>query len=98
MHAGARMRGSGAEVDALDRRAVAEVGEHGTPEELVREAGAAPAEIAADQVFIHALEVRRRKDGTGANRGAKTGGQAFDALLDAVGEPFLVRVPTVRQM
>ena len=91
MHAGAGMGGRGAEVDAGDRRAVAEVGEDGAPEELVREVGAAAAEVAADQVFVHRFQIVRREDRPATDELAKPRRQAFDALLDAVGERFLVR-------
>ncbi len=41
-------------------------------------------EIAADEVWIPALECGRRRDGTGDNAIAETGGETFDLTLDSL--------------
>src|SRR5205807_10167082 len=65
---GAGMSGGGGEVGAADRRAITEIRERRPPEELVGEVGAAAAEVAADQIVVHPLQIVRTEDRASADQ------------------------------
>src|SRR5262249_41678377 len=94
--AGAGVGGGGGQVHAAHRGAVTEVRERGAEEELMVEMSAAAAQVAAHQVLIHLFQVVGSVYGPSPDQRAKTRRQAFDPLLDAVGEELLRAGPSAR--
>src|SRR6059036_3098207 len=87
------MGGGGGEVEAPHRRAIAEIRKHRAKEQLMAEVSAATAQVAADQVFIHRLQIVRRMHRPAPDELAKSGREPFDALVNAVGEQLLLLLP-----
>src|SRR5437870_1333585 len=93
MNSRPRMARCRCEVQAFDRRPMAEIRKRRPPKKLVRELGRAAAEVAADQVLVHRFQVAWGEDRSAQDQLAKTGGQSFYALFDAVGKSLPVRGP-----
>src|SRR5262245_60812853 len=98
MDASAGMCGRRAEIDAAHRRAVVEEGEDRPEEELMVEVRRTAAQVAADEVLVHAFEVIRREDGATEDQLAETRRPALDPLLDAIGERLFALGPTLRHL
>ena len=82
-----------AQIQALDRHAVAEVREERPKEELAVPRVRAAAEIATDEVRVHRLELVRRDDATRQDPRAEARGETLDACIDAIGECLGLRAP-----
>src|SRR5437868_4012684 len=95
MDARAGMRRGGREIQAAHRRAVSEVWKCRPPKELLRKLRAAATQISPNQVFVHRLEVFRRKNRPRGDEAAKARRQTLDAFLDFVREGFLVDRPAL---
>src|SRR5262249_15948014 len=94
VHAGARVRVARSKVERAHRRAVAEVREHRAEEELVLDRRGAAGDVAADEVLVHRFEIGGRGDGGGEDAVLEARCEAFDAIVDAIGEALFPIGPT----
>src|SRR6476659_871020 len=82
--------GPGSDVVAAgDRRAVPRQRRARPPDQVLVERARARVDVAADQVHVRALDVRRREDDALQERGLEVWDVAGDAGLDAVCIPLL---------
>src|SRR5688500_7232228 len=77
VHARARVRIRRAQVETAYGGAIAEVREHRPEEELMADVGGAAGDVAADEVLVHGLEVRRGEEGARQDAAAEARGQAL---------------------
>src|SRR5215207_10260639 len=83
MYAPAGRGGRGAEVEALERRAVRDRLAH-RPEEELREVRGAAVDVPTHEVAVPGLEGGRALDRAGQHELPEPGGEAFDLCLDAL--------------
>src|SRR5581483_9687411 len=88
------MRRSRRQVQSLHRRTITEVRKCRSEDQLLSNLGAAAADVAANQVFVHRFQIVRRGDESAADQLTEAGRESFQAALDAVGEGLAVLCPT----
>src|SRR5207247_448545 len=93
MHSGSGVSRSGTEIEPANRCAVTEIGEGGAEEQLLPEMGTAAAQVAAGQVLIHGLQIRRTVSPSAENELAKTRCKSFDPPLNPVGKWIALQLP-----
>src|SRR6516225_29731 len=88
MDARPRMSGRRAEVEAANRSSVTKIWKDRPEKQLVVSVCSAAAEVAANEVFIHAFEVCGGVDCPSLNQLPEPRRQSFDSLFHSVGKRF----------
>src|SRR5215204_6449296 len=99
VHAAARVRGGGGEVEAADRRGCPAQAGYGPEDHLLVEGRRAAIDRAPDQVSVTRLELGRPEDPAGDDAACEPGCVLLDSGLHSVGKSLnLARIPGAGQL